>query len=454
MDLATIYVALTLLSFTALLISVNLAKILRTVSGTQYWFVTLVFLALGSILIALRGKIPDILSIEVANALLIFSPACMVISLSKLRAANTSPRVALTLAALGSIAYMLAAELSGMRARLIAISAAHAVILAYGAWLLLGVRGVIGANRMMISWLLIMAALAVVRIFVTASAERIGENYLHDNRFQAFYMFAILASTFGFSAAFIVEVFHRINKDLETERSHLTQSNRAKEMMLRVISHDLRGPLGMMQQLLAALNQKLSGKNAEVDQWALDVIDGLQRQTGRTYRLLQDLLTWSQRNLPGEHKQVSACNIRETCTDAIVFHAMEARRKQIALIMSENMPDVEIRVDAVGLSMVFRNLISNSLKYCVPGCKIEIDGRVDYPHFIGTVTDDGISLSSSAENRLHSGKEVESLPGTLGETGAGIGLMICKDWLEAAGGTLTITRCPVQGTCAEIRLPL
>lgn len=455
MDLATIYVSLTLLSLTALLVSVNIAKVLRSVAGTRYWFATLVFLALGSVLIALRGKVPDFLSIEVANSLLIFSPACMIISMSKLRAADTSPRIALALAVIGSLSYTLAAELSGMRARLIAISAAHAAILTYGAWLLYGVRGVIGANRMMISWLVIMAIFAAVRVFVTATAEHIGENYLYDSRFQTFYMLAVLASTFGFTAAFIIEVFHRINADLETERHQLAKSSRGKEMILRVVSHDLRGPLGVMQQLLAALQEKLAADTNGHGQWTKEVVDGLQRQAAVTYRLLEDLLTWSQRH-SRDANNPEAVRIRQVAADAIVFHAVEARRKKISLILQPHMPDVEIRLDAEGLSMVLRNLISNSLKYSLPGGTITIDGSVNGTTLSVTVIDEGIGLSTGTADKIQAGMNVHSLPGTSGEPGHGIGLLMCRDWLEVVGGSLSITRYPQahSGTRAEIMLPL
>lgn len=457
MDLATIYVSLTLLSFTALLVSVNIARVLRTVAGTRYWYATLVFLALGSVLIALRGRVPNFLSVELANALLIFSPACMIISMSKLRAPDTNPRMALILAAAGSIAYALAAELSGMRARLIAISAANASILSYGVWLLYRVRGVIGANRMMISWLVIMSGFAVARIFVTATADRIGENYLHDSRFQVFYMLAVLASTFGFSAAFIIEVFHRINQDLETERSRLANNSRGKEMILRVISHDLRGPLGVMKQLLAALHEKLtSGADNNPDAWAKEVVDGLQRQAGVTYRLLEDLLTWSQRHTHGTKNPEVTAHIRQIAADALVFHAVEARRKKISLILNANMPDVEIRLDAEGLSMVLRNLISNSLKYSLPGGTIVVDGRVEDSRLVITVTDEGIGVSSGIADKIQAGMNVHSLPGTSGEAGTGVGLSMCRDWLEVVGGKLSVTRSSEthHGTQAEITLPL
>lgn len=454
MDLATIYVSLMLLSLTALIVSINISNVLRSVAGTRYWYATLVFLALGSVLIALRGKVPDFLSVEIANSMLIFSPACMIISMSKLRAADTNPRVALTLAAIGSIVYALAAELSGMRARLIAISAANVCILTYGTWLLYRVRGVIGANRMMISWLVIMAFIALVRVYVTASAEHIGENYLHDSRFQAFYMLAVLASTFGFSAAFIVEVFHRINQDLETERSHLADNSRAKEMMLRVISHDLRGPLGVMRQLLAVLRERLGAGEKESGQWANEVVDGLERQAGVTYRLLEDLLTWSQRNARGQKNPDGITHVRLAAADALVVHAVEARRKNISLIMSENMPDIEIHLDAQGLSMVLRNLVSNALKYSLPGGAINLDGCVESKQLKIRVTDEGIGLNTNTAGKIQAGENVTSLLGTLGEPGTGIGLLMCRDWLETVNGQLTIDHHPQHGTRAEIALPL
>ena len=92
----------------------------------------------------------------------------------------------------------------------------------------------------------------------------------------------------------------------------------------------------------------------------------------------------------------------------------------------------------------------------LPGGTIRIDALEDGPELILTVTDDGIGVNTRIVGQVKAGKHVASAPGTLGEVGAGIGLTLCRDWLEAAGGRLTIRQNETaqQGTRVEVALPL
>lgn len=455
MDFKTIYVALTLVSITALFISFNIAALLRPIRGATYWYSTLLFMASGSVLISLRGMLPNALSVHLANALLIYAPALMIISFCKLRGAKTAGVIPLVLATAGSIGYSIAAEYYGMRGRLTMAAISSATILSFGVWQLTVRRGVIGVNAMLIFWSLLMIGMGIARAIITLGSKIVGENYVVENSFHAFYLLALLTSTFGFSSAFIVEAFHTINRQLEKERERLSESDHFKEMVLRVISHDLRAPLGTMAQLLDITQEKIRDKDIPLSRESLErTIMNLQKQTQQSYHLVEDLLVWS-RSHSGQvspaHKQA---NLRRTSTEVFEYHAIPAMEKGVKLEFGNELPDVHISVEPAGLSMVLRNTVSNAIKFSPKGGKVRLSAEIRDPNLVVAVSDEGTGASEGVWDRILHGQVVTPAIGTAGESGSGIGLLMCRQWVEAHGGRLAFKRDAETGTRVEILLPL
>lgn len=233
-------------------------------------------------------------------------------------------------------------------------------------------------------------------------------------------------------------------QEIETMNHKLKEANETKDMIFKLISHDLRGPMGNITSLLGLFVEQgkaLEGHNLET----------LYKTSGSASFLIENLLYWanSQRN---EIVINPVCNsISDTVSNAIETLNFQAHNKNVAI---RNLCNINSSAffDAPTLEIVIRNMISNAIKFTNPGGYVEISTKTKQNKVVISITDNGIGMSDELVANIRNNIIVQSNYGTMNEKGTGIGLPMCHKLVAANKGTLTISSVLNIGTTISIAL--
>jgi two-component system, sensor histidine kinase and response regulator len=236
-------------------------------------------------------------------------------------------------------------------------------------------------------------------------------------------------------------------EELQTQAEKLQQLNRLQTKLFSVISHDLRGPVNNLQALL-----DLFTKQMLTPEELLSVSDKLRANLNFTQRTLENLLNWALSQMNGiktEMKDVDLQNCIEEATH--LMHEVAGRKK--ITIRQDIEQGLVIRADPDQLQLVLRNLIHNSIKFSKIGDPIMISAARKNDRCQLIIEDCGIGMSVDEMDTIEEAKHFTKV-GTQQEKGTGLGLLLCKEFIERNGGTLQIQSTLGTGTKISFTLLL
>ncbi len=235
-----------------------------------------------------------------------------------------------------------------------------------------------------------------------------------------------------------------------TQRA-LQEANASKDRFFSIIAHDLRSPftalVGMSQYLAKGIDT-LDAKTAK------EFLEGMHRSSKNAFNLLENLLEWSRMQtgrLPMSPKKV---NLYEILEDNLSLLWVNVENKDITV---ENKLGREETAwaDENAVNTVFRNLLSNAVKFTPKEGVISIYSRRTEEGVVVTVEDSGVGMDQETLNSLFRiGVRSNSTRGTEKEKGTGLGLILCRDFVERNGGTLSVESEPGRGSKFSFTLPV
>ncbi|WP_205504438.1 tetratricopeptide repeat-containing sensor histidine kinase [Rufibacter psychrotolerans] len=222
------------------------------------------------------------------------------------------------------------------------------------------------------------------------------------------------------------------NEDIQEQKEELEKLNHQKDLLFSIIAHDLRSPLISLQSLFQLVAM------GKVPQDKLDrCMKELETQQQNTLNLLDNLLVWAKIQMKGVRLEPEPLQLRELVSINIELLLPQAQKKGIIL---ENKVSEELwaLVDGETLKLVFRNLISNAIKFCKEGDVVEVMAEpFDEDQLVVTVKDCGIGISAQNQMKLFGPNNFKER-GTANEKGNGLGLMLCKEFIEKNGGDIWV----------------
>lgn len=240
------------------------------------------------------------------------------------------------------------------------------------------------------------------------------------------------------------EVLARINTHLtiKRQREELNRLNATKDRFFSIIAHDLRGPF---TGLLGAL-EILKDSGSRLDEAAThELVVNLYETSERTYHLLENLLEWAR----GQQKAVKVVprvlSMRELVGDTVELFHSSALQKGIDIRMDIR-PDVTAYADRNMINTVVRNLVNNAVKFTPRGGQVSIVGERKGELVEIAVEDTGVGMDEAEKKELFSLARRHSRPGTDGEKGSGLGLLLANDYVTRNRGTLTVESRPGHGS--------
>jgi two-component system, sensor histidine kinase and response regulator len=219
------------------------------------------------------------------------------------------------------------------------------------------------------------------------------------------------------------EVTHR-NKDLD-------QSNRMKDKLLSIISHDLRHPLVNTKGILELSRMELIS-HEELP----GLLGDLEMQYVRSLALLDNLLYWIRGQMNGGQMNLVPLNLKQLAEDIIEEQKLALDKKSIKVSLKMNKQAL-INGDKEMVKVIFRNLIYNAIKFTPDNGIILVEGDMEGEKVFFSVKDNGRGMSDEVLQKLTS-KEYFTSTGTKNEVGSGFGIILIRDLIERHQGRLEI----------------
>lgn len=242
----------------------------------------------------------------------------------------------------------------------------------------------------------------------------------------------------------------RTNALLISLNRKLNDLNSTKDKLFSVIAHDLRNSMTAFCNISESMNthfEKISPENlrnylTELSQSAVSVKD-----------LLKNLLDWAQSQQNAIVVSKKTIHLADLVNQSINHINYVSTQKEIEVI--NNTPeDFIIKTDENILYTVFRNLLTNAVKYTPVGGQIAVDLVQTETHVAITVTDTGIGMSEVEQSNLFELKTSTSKPGIHGEKGSGLGLVLSMELIKRLDGRISVSSKPNQGSCFTITIPI
>ncbi len=214
----------------------------------------------------------------------------------------------------------------------------------------------------------------------------------------------------------------------------LQELNAMKDKFFGIIAHDLKNPFNAIFGFTEILLNEFDGLS---DEEKLKMIHEIDRSSKNTYKLLENLLYWSISQTGRMEFSPAIINLTEIIKQTFAVFESSAKNKNISLVT--NAPEIlEVFCDIEMIKTVFRNLVSNGLKFTGKGGIVSIKTRRINGTEEITIEDTGVGISDEDKEKLFKIENVSTSKGTDGERGTGLGLILCKEFIERNGGTIWV----------------
>jgi PAS domain S-box-containing protein len=237
--------------------------------------------------------------------------------------------------------------------------------------------------------------------------------------------------------------------DRKNREEKLVRLNDTKDQLFSIISHDLRGPVGKLKQLLDIyMDDPGIFDKATWDQ----VFHDMRRSADSLFQLLENLLSWARTQQAQDPVRYESIALDPIVGDVFAVLKLLAADKRVSLEMDLQL-NGPLLTDRHVLSTILRNLVHNALKFTNPGGKILVRAGETLDDLWIEVRDNGIGMSPEVLDRLFRKRERLSTFGTGKEKGQGIGLGLCQDLAVTLGAVLEAESKVGEGTTIRLHLP-
>ncbi|MBI9072171.1 MAG: PAS domain S-box protein [Melioribacteraceae bacterium] len=242
------------------------------------------------------------------------------------------------------------------------------------------------------------------------------------------------------------EIFEIRMKESEHE---LRELNATKDKFFSILAHDLRSPFlalqGYSDLLLAEAQESLTEE-------AKEYTTSINRTIKRLFGLLENLLQWARVQTGKMVQNPEITNLGDLITNSILLLKSNADSKSIT-VSNNCAENVSVYCDKLMIDTVIRNLLSNALKFTNENGKVIIDVNLRESEIEVAVIDNGIGMDESRIEKLFKIDEQVIEPGTSGERGTGLGLILCKELVEKNKGQIWVESKFGEGSKFAFTLP-
>ncbi|WP_321372802.1 hybrid sensor histidine kinase/response regulator [uncultured Draconibacterium sp.] len=220
---------------------------------------------------------------------------------------------------------------------------------------------------------------------------------------------------------------------LEKTTQHLSELNALKDKMFSVIGHDLRSPLSSVKMTLEFLSKMANKKDDPI----VENINIMLKTTDEVFGLLENLLGWAKSQSGNLSINKEELLISEVVNSVYLLNKGNLELKEISF-QSEVNENAKVFADLSTIKVVLRNLVSNAIKFTPENGTITISANENDRKTVITVADSGIGISEEDLPKILNPNTHHTTYGTNREAGSGLGLTLCKDFVEKNDGTIWV----------------
>jgi two-component system sensor histidine kinase/response regulator len=244
------------------------------------------------------------------------------------------------------------------------------------------------------------------------------------------------------------EELARKNLEINEKSLELSSLVNTKDKLFSIIGHDFRSPLHSLKGMLELVSKKTISPQ-EFDRFSGD----LKKKIDSVYDNLDNILNWSVSQLQGIKARPVPVNPGLLVSEVFDLHGEIARVKKVYL-SNDISESIEVYADKDQLRLVIRNLVSNALKFTPAGGYVRVWGQARGQKAIIYVQDSGVGIAAADLGKLFVKESPWSATGTNNEKGLGLGLLLCKEFIESNNGSLEVKSEPGVGSTVSFSLPL
>jgi len=242
----------------------------------------------------------------------------------------------------------------------------------------------------------------------------------------------------------------KAEEQLSRYAEELKITNQSKDKFFSIISHDLRSPFNALLGITEYMAQYY--KDMSPDE-VKDSVNNIYKSSKKLYSLILNLLEWSRLHTGRMEVEKTILNLNEAGKEAVNLLNENASAKKIDLI-NKLSKDINVTADKYMIDTVLRNLISNSIKFTKPGGHIILSAIQVGNMAEVSVEDNGIGISEENQKKIFRIDAQYRRDGTANEKGTGLGLILCKEFVEKNNGTIRIESKENEGSKFIFTVPL
>ncbi|MFZ6001857.1 MAG: 7TM diverse intracellular signaling domain-containing protein [Bacteroidota bacterium] len=233
---------------------------------------------------------------------------------------------------------------------------------------------------------------------------------------------------------------------VEERTGQLSTANSVKDRLLSVMSHDVKSPLNSLRGILQLYNRGHITQD-EFRQFARQVEGDL----NKTSMLVENILHWTASQLKGVQVQKEKLELNSVVAENLQLFETVAANKNIRLVnnLSEK---ITVNFDRNILNMVLRNLINNAIKYSFEGGEVSVHSEPFSDSVLIHIKDQGAGMDENDLLNLMDSRKTKSTVGTTKEKGTGLGIGLCREFLQKAGGMLSVESTKGKGSTFTVHI--
>ena len=295
---------------------------------------------------------------------------------------------------------------------------------------------------------LLLASILMVIHFVYP--EFIVKYSTNESRMLDFSTTLIIAiSIIGVMTIMFKQSYDKEREVVKLQSEELKELNATKDKLFSIISHDLRNPFNNLLNISRQLSQNMDKYTISEVKENIKMIEASSK---RGYELLENLLEWSMSQRGNIQYNPVLFNIYDVVKECLLVTENQINNKKVQIHLNIDNHSNMI-ADYNMIKTVFRNLITNAIKYSNEGGNIFIASEIKTNEIILTVKDEGVGIEKEDLVKLFQIDKKYTTPGTANEQGTGLGLILCKEFIQKNNGKMEVESEINKGTTFKISIP-
>lgn len=439
-DARPIFIAFFCITIWGVFVLLMAFRKIRVFPGALEWILGYLFYGSGALLMAMRGFIPDALSVSLANVLLLMAPTCLAVSMNRFSGKERGNHAILIAGAFGGLIFVVVALAGDMRHRIIAFAMLHGLLWFPFLIIVIRSRPDYRASRVLMG---VSAALfivfSLVRI-VPSLMHSISENdYFNVSGLFGISVVGMLSLPVLLLGGYLLLILERLIMDRQTLVAELEETEKSRDRFVSIVSHDIGGPLAAVQMGLHVVNEELEiGHKRMSDAELRDVLSMLKSSIERVLSLQQGLIELYRMQRKQTRYHIESVDVSSLLSPVVEFYRKQMLERGIQFNLDMPAAFSSIHCDVNSMRVVLRSLISNAVRFTPNGGSISVRVYEWENWIVIRFFNSGSTIRRETIEQIRTGMKVVPMRSATGESGSGMGLLLAYEHIKGNRAVLEI----------------